>query len=362
MDNADIDAEEDEHITHMAVVSQEVQPGTTRIKISAQTMNQKIFSILLACIAGVDAQPDTLDKGPYGPWYYLMELYAAEQLALYGATNQLTYTDPTSGRTVKIIIQCRKILEEAAKQGASSSSIPRALIEASLLHIIVRVYSPEHFVLIRLKFLAVAMGGELEFVKGNQQKNKIRDATSNELVTVKSKAPIWHLYFAPKVGTSLRGMAFPAYLKVLTHTGEFIELKYIVRPNSELMEGDQMIICEGPSGCKKYHLPNVASDLKVPRCICNIKLNTQAENLNKSKMARMSAAVLAKQHGTTTLHAMLGATKAGPCPRFLAGLCPNNKKGESCSGDHNTEGAWIETPEGKRACTIVCKLPPHSKL
>jgi len=34
-------------------------------------MNQRIFTILLSSIAGVDAQPDTLDKGPcYGPWFY----------------------------------------------------------------------------------------------------------------------------------------------------------------------------------------------------------------------------------------------------------------------------------------------------
>jgi len=33
-----------------------------------------------------------------------------------------------------------------------------------------------------------------------------------------------------------------------------IRLKHIIRPNSELMENDKMIICEGegPSGCKKY--------------------------------------------------------------------------------------------------------------
>jgi hypothetical protein len=205
------------------------------------------------------------------------------------------------------------------------------------------------------------MGAELVFVKGNQQKNKMGDTTSNALVTVKFKAPIWHLYFAPKVGTSLRGMIFPPYLKVLTHKGEFIDLKYIVRPNSELMEGDKMIICEGPSGCKQY-LPNTATDLKVPRCICHKHSPTQAENLNLSKTARKSAAALAKQQGTSTLHAMLGTTKAGPCPRFLAGLCPNNKKGESCSGDHNAEGAWIDTPEGKRACIVECKHRPHSKL
>jgi hypothetical protein len=124
-----------------------------------------------------------------------------------------------------------------------------------------------------------------------------------------------------------------------------------------------MIICEGPSGCKKY-LPNTVFELLVPRCICHMESTSQTENLNTSKSARKHAAVLAKdkEHGTSTLHALLGAPKAGPCPRFMAGLCLNNKKGESCSGDHNAEGAGIDTPEGKRACTIECKHPPHSKI
>eukprot|EP00962_Isochrysis_galbana_P035394 scaffold12131_cov112-Isochrysis_galbana.AAC.11 len=72
MDDPDIDAEEDENITHMAVVTQEPPPGVARVKIPAQSMNQRIFTILLSSIAGVDAQPDTLDKGPYGPWFYLI--------------------------------------------------------------------------------------------------------------------------------------------------------------------------------------------------------------------------------------------------------------------------------------------------
>jgi len=52
------------------------------------------------------------------------------------------------------------------------------LIESSLLHIIVRVYSPAEYVQIRLKYLANAFGDQLEFVKGNQQKNKVRDHAS----------------------------------------------------------------------------------------------------------------------------------------------------------------------------------------
>eukprot|EP00962_Isochrysis_galbana_P031647 scaffold10301_cov121-Isochrysis_galbana.AAC.8 len=131
------------------------------------------------------------------------------------------------------------------------------------------------------------------------------------------------------------------------------------------MENDKMIVCEGPSGCKKY-LPNLALDLKVPRCICHTATSSppssaQDENAAKSKVARKTAATLAKTHGISTLHALLSANKAGTCPRFAAGLCPNNKKGDSCTGDHNLEGAWVDTPDGKRACTIPCKLPPHSK-
>jgi hypothetical protein len=34
-ENTDVDAEEDENITHMAVVSQETKPDKPRIKISA---------------------------------------------------------------------------------------------------------------------------------------------------------------------------------------------------------------------------------------------------------------------------------------------------------------------------------------
>eukprot|EP00962_Isochrysis_galbana_P016850 scaffold4839_cov136-Isochrysis_galbana.AAC.5 len=88
----------------------------------------------------------------------------------------------------------------------------------------------------------------------------------------------------------------------------------------------------------------------------------QAENATKSKVARNTAATLAKTHGVSTLHALLSANKAGTCPRFAAGLCPNNKKGDSCTADHKLEGAWVDNPDGKRACTIACKLPPHSKI
>jgi hypothetical protein len=296
MGDPEIDAQEDENITHTAVVSQEPLPGTTnRIKILAHIMNQRVFSILLT-IRGVDAQPDTIDKGPYRPWFYLTEKYAAEQLTLFAINNPMHYTDPNSGINVNITIKSRKILEDKANSASGSNSIPRTLIETSLLHIIVRVYTPEIYLLIRLKFLAVALGEELEFVKGNQRKNKVRDATSSEMVTIKSKSPIWHLYFTPKAGATLRGMKFPPYPKVYTRQG-FIDLKYIVRPNSELMEGDKMIICEGPNGCKKY-LPNTALDLRVPRCIC-INNPYQLEKTYRAKDARKAATTLAKANNVS---------------------------------------------------------------
>eukprot|EP00962_Isochrysis_galbana_P037485 scaffold13144_cov116-Isochrysis_galbana.AAC.1 len=232
----------------MAVVTQEPPPGVARVKIPAQSMNQRIFTILLSSIAGVDAQPDTLDKGPYGPWFYLMEQYAAEQLALFATNNPLYYYEGEN--KIHIKIECRKILDDAnnrrnATSSSNNNSIPRQLIESSLLHIIVRVYSPAEYVLIRLKHLANAFGDQLEFVKGNQQKNKVRDHASQQFVTVKSKAPIWHLYLSPKVGKQLRGMILPGFIEIDTPFGK-IRLKYIVRPNSELMENDKMIICEGP--------------------------------------------------------------------------------------------------------------------
>jgi len=104
-------------------------------------------------------------------------------------------------------------------------------------------------------------------------------------------------------------MILPGFIEIDTPFGK-IRLKYIVRPNSELMENDKMIICEGPSGCKKY-LPNLALDLKVPRCICHLKSSEQAENATKSKVARKTATTLAKTHGVSTLHALLSANKAG---------------------------------------------------
>eukprot|EP00962_Isochrysis_galbana_P040975 scaffold14925_cov97-Isochrysis_galbana.AAC.2 len=103
----DIDAEEDENITHMAVVTQEPPPGVPRIKISAQSMNQRIFTILLSSIAGVDAQPDTLDKGPYGPWFYLIEQYAAEQLTMVAINNALSTTTTVKTKSQLKKSQCK---------------------------------------------------------------------------------------------------------------------------------------------------------------------------------------------------------------------------------------------------------------
>eukprot|EP00962_Isochrysis_galbana_P009030 scaffold2507_cov122-Isochrysis_galbana.AAC.21 len=134
MDDPDIDAEEDENITHMAVVTQEPPPGVARVKIPAQSMNQRIFTILLSSIAGVDAQPDTLDKGPYGPWFYLMEQYAAEQLALFATNNPLYYYEGEN--KIHIKIESRKILDDAnnrrnATSSSNNNSIPRQLIESN---------------------------------------------------------------------------------------------------------------------------------------------------------------------------------------------------------------------------------------
>jgi hypothetical protein len=65
-----------------------------------------------------------------------------------------------------------------------------------------------------------------------------------------------------------------------------------------------MVICEGPSGCKRY-LPDMAKDLvRIPRCICN--LNTPAAKSLRSKDAkgaRKTAAMIAKENKISTLHA-----------------------------------------------------------
>eukprot|EP00962_Isochrysis_galbana_P021056 scaffold6194_cov131-Isochrysis_galbana.AAC.4 len=90
MDDPDIDAEEDENITHMAVVTQEPPPGVARVKIPAQSMNQRIFTILLSSIAGVDAQPDTLDKGPYA----LRPLVLLDGTIRRGATRAIRHQQP----------------------------------------------------------------------------------------------------------------------------------------------------------------------------------------------------------------------------------------------------------------------------
>eukprot|EP00962_Isochrysis_galbana_P026856 scaffold8377_cov143-Isochrysis_galbana.AAC.2 len=51
-----------------------------------------------------------------------------------------------------------------------------------------------------------------------------------------------------------QGVHVPAATYLVQRMFGKIRLKYIIRPNSELMENenDKMIICEGPSGCKKY--------------------------------------------------------------------------------------------------------------
>jgi hypothetical protein len=173
------------------------------------------------------------------------------------------------------------------------------------------------------------------------------------------------MYYAPRIGASLYGMDFPPYLKVLTPKGTYLQLKYIMRPNSELMENNKMVICEGPSGCKRY-LPDMAKDLvRIPRCICNH--NTPAAKSLRSKdtkETRKTAAMIAKENKISTLHAMLGTPMACTCPRFAAGICPNNIKGMTCTGNHTLQGAWVDDPDPevkKRICNIVCKLPRHSK-
>mmetsp|Transcript_1227 Transcript_1227/g.3905 ORF Transcript_1227/g.3905 Transcript_1227/m.3905 type:complete len:124 (-) Transcript_1227:2146-2517(-) len=85
-----------------------------------------------------------------------MEQYAAEQLALFATNNPLYYYEGEN--KIHIKIECRKILDDAnnrrnATSSSNNNSIPRQLIESSLLHIIVRVYSPAEYVLIRLKRL-----------------------------------------------------------------------------------------------------------------------------------------------------------------------------------------------------------------
>jgi hypothetical protein len=72
----------------------------------------------------------------------------------------------------------------------------------------------------------------------SRRTNKIRDATTGVLVTVKSKSPIWHMYYAPVIGASLYGMEFPPYLKVLTPKGTYLQLKYIMRPKPRI-DGEQ---------------------------------------------------------------------------------------------------------------------------
>jgi hypothetical protein len=164
-DNA---VEEDPNLTHVAVVSQEPYPVHPRIKISAQTINQMIRTMLLS-IPGVDPQPDTIDKGPFGSWMYMMEAYAAERLALACITNPLTYTEGQR------IIHLRRILEEANNNRANNSrSIPRQLLNSSLLHVIVRIFSVSELRQIRLKYLATSMSPELDYVKGQVQPTKAR--------------------------------------------------------------------------------------------------------------------------------------------------------------------------------------------
>eukprot|EP00962_Isochrysis_galbana_P034982 scaffold11925_cov101-Isochrysis_galbana.AAC.3 len=85
------------------------------------------------------------------------------------------------------------------------------------------------------------------------------------------------------------------------------------------MENDKMIICEGPSGCKKY-LPNLALDLKVPRCICHLKSSAQAENAAKSKVARKSATTLAKSpRPMASPHSTLSLASTRPAPKVGVG-------------------------------------------
>eukprot|EP00962_Isochrysis_galbana_P019354 scaffold5640_cov136-Isochrysis_galbana.AAC.1 len=65
---SDIDAEEDENITHMAVVTQEPPPGVARVKIPAQSMNQRIFTILYSRASPASTPNPTLStRGPTAP-------------------------------------------------------------------------------------------------------------------------------------------------------------------------------------------------------------------------------------------------------------------------------------------------------
>jgi hypothetical protein len=99
-----------------------------------------------------------------------------------------------------------QILEEANNNRANNSrSIPRQLLDSSLLHVIVRIFSVLELRQIRLKYLSTSMAPQLDFVKANQKKNKVRDVATNTLVTVKSKAPIFHLYFAPAGEATIYG-------------------------------------------------------------------------------------------------------------------------------------------------------------
>jgi hypothetical protein len=106
-DNA---VEEDPNLTHVAVVSQESYPVLPRIKISAQTIKRMI--------PGVNLQPDTSDKGPFGSWMYMMNAYAAEQLTLACITNPLTYTK--GQRIIRLRVKCRRILDEANNNRANN--------------------------------------------------------------------------------------------------------------------------------------------------------------------------------------------------------------------------------------------------
>eukprot|EP00962_Isochrysis_galbana_P007517 scaffold2036_cov115-Isochrysis_galbana.AAC.1 len=124
------------------------------------------------------------------------------------------------------------------------------------------------------------------------------------------------------------------------------------------MEDDKMITCEGPSGCKKY-LPNLALDLKVPRCICHLKSSAQAENAAKSKVARKTATTLAKTHGVSTLHALLSANKAGNCPRFATGLCmPQQQKGRLVHGRPQPRGRVGRHPRRQTRVHHSVQAPP----
>jgi hypothetical protein len=84
---------------------------------------------------------------------HMMDAYAAEQLALACITNPLTYTE--GRRSIRLRVECRRILEEANNNRANNSrSIPRQLLDSSLLHVIVRIASVSELRQIRLKYLA----------------------------------------------------------------------------------------------------------------------------------------------------------------------------------------------------------------